>query len=71
MTTIWIADQSEADLKTAGLATFEQVMSTTAGRCLPGACRPRELVFAGNVPQKAPPADVVDAARGRAGPFAA
>ena len=34
MTTIWIADHGAAGLAAAGLATFEQVMATTAGRCL-------------------------------------
>jgi heptose I phosphotransferase len=34
MTTIWIADQSKAGLAAAGLRTFEQIMSTTAGTCL-------------------------------------
>jgi heptose I phosphotransferase len=34
MTTIWIADHNRAELAAAGLATFDQVMSTTAGRCL-------------------------------------
>jgi len=34
MTTMWIADHCNASLAEAGLATFDQVMSTTAGRCL-------------------------------------
>ena len=34
MTTIWIAEHSAAGLAAAGLATFDQVMGTTAGRCL-------------------------------------
>ena len=34
MTTMWIDDRCGASLEQAGLATFEQVMATTAGRCL-------------------------------------
>jgi hypothetical protein len=33
METMWIADHRRARLLSAGLATFEQVMATTAGRC--------------------------------------
>jgi hypothetical protein len=33
METIWIADHRLARLQSAGLATFEQVMATTAGQC--------------------------------------
>ena len=33
MTTMWIADHRRTRLQSAGLATFEQVMATTAGQC--------------------------------------
>ena len=33
METIWIADHRRTRLRSAGLATFEQVMATTAGQC--------------------------------------
>ena len=33
MTTMWIADHRRTRLRSAGLATFEHVMATTAGQC--------------------------------------